>query len=270
MTEIKVLDKGFVKLVRFMGDDSAIVQSARVSYGEGTKTYREDRGLIRYLMKNEHTSPFEQVVFVFHMKLPIFVTRQIVRHRTSRINEVSGRYSELPEEFYVPDVININKQSSNNKQGRGDIFNENDAKRIATGMKIMSEDSFDYYHELLKEDVAREIARIQLPTSTYTEWYWQMDLRNLFHFLKLRMDPHAQWETQQYAVAIYELIKPIVPIACEAFEDYMLNAKTFSAQEMEMLIGLVKNITLDGFSAELISKLSKRELAEFKSKLNME
>ena len=280
MNEIKVLDKGFVRLVDKMGDDSRIVQSARVSYGQGTKTPSEDRDLIRYLMRNEHTSPFEQVVFVFHMKLPIFCARQIVRHRTGRLNEVSYRYSEAPEEYYIPDAENIKIQSKKNKQGSGKVMDPDAANVIITEMNKTAEDCFDTYNWMLEEGVSREMARTCLPVSIYTEWYWQMDLRNLFGFLKLRLDEHAQYETRQYAKAIYEIIKPIVPVACEAFEDYIINAKKFSAKEMEILRNYIKDMDSefgingdndDGeFRNENFVKLSKREQSEFLDKLGIE
>lgn len=263
--EVKVLDKGFVRLVDYMGDDSSIVQAARVSYGQGTKTVSEDRGLIRYLMKNRHTSPFEMVEFKFHCKLPLFCARQMVRHRTANLNEVSGRYSELPEEFYVPKSEHLQKQAKNNKQGRGESFEENEANHIISNMSAMARDEFKHYHWMLEQDVAREIARINLPLSTYTEWYWKMDLHNLFHFLKLRLDSHAQYEIREYAKAIYELIKPIVPTSCEAFEDYVLNAQIFSAQEMTILRQVLGQVSVEDFPG-----LTKREVSEFKQKLGLD
>lgn len=267
--EIKVLDKGFVRLIDVMGNDAAIVQAARVSYGEGTKTINEDRGLIRYLLKHRHTSPLEMVEFKFHCKMPIFCARQWVRTRTASLNEVSGRYSVLPDEFYVPEPENIHKQSKDNKQGRGEPLDADHAFLVAAGMKTMAEDVFDHYHLMLKDEVAREVARINLPVSTYTEWYWKIDLHNLLHFLKLRLDKHAQWEMRQYAQALYELIKPIVPLACEAFEDYVLNAETFSAQELKILIELCGNCIMNYESMGLSAGLSKREIKEFKEKLGL-
>lgn len=195
-----------------------------------------------------------------------FIANGIVTHNS--INEVSGRYSELPEEFYVPEPENIQKQSKNNKQGRGEVFDYDTATLIMAGMKTQAEEAFEHYHLLLKEDVAREIARINLSLSTYTEWYWKMDLHNLFHFLNLRLDSHAQYEMREYAKAIYELIKPIVPVSCEAFEDYVLNAQTFSAQEMALI---KKMITMDDFClTEEETGLSKRELKELRQKLGIE
>jgi thymidylate synthase (FAD) len=268
---IQVLDKGFVRLVDFMGSDEAVVQAARVSYGKGTKKKSEDRALIRYMMSHRHTSVFEQVVFKFHWKLPIFVARQIVRHRMTSINELSGRYSEMPDECYVPTPDRICTQSKTNKQGSGNTLED---KVLISDIiqEIVYEQSeiFRNYQNNLKDNVSREIARINLPLSTYTEWYWTINLHNLFHFLKLRMDNHSQWETQQYANAIFELIKPIVPIACEAFEDYVLNAVTFSKQEMKLLKELLED---DCFTQRSLQKekieLSKREIEDFKKKLGI-
>ena len=184
-----VLDKGFVRLVDYMGSDSRIVQSARVSYGDGTKTVREDQGLINYLLRNEHTSPFEQVVFTFHVKLPIFVARQWIRHRTARLNEISGRYSVMRNEFYVPAAEDIAFQSQNNKQGRSEE-EVPAALREAVLQNLIDQQTaaYDSYEKLIGENIARELSRINLPLSLYTEWYWQIDLHNLFHFLKLRLD----------------------------------------------------------------------------------
>jgi len=221
--EFKVLDKGFVRLVDYYGGDDRIVQAARVSYGEGTTTLRRDRILIRYLLENQHTSPFEQVVFTFHVKLPIFVARQWIRHRTARLNEMSARYSVLPEEFYVPDESriceqdNINRQGSSNKPLPPDI-----QKKTIESIESICGKSFEAYNELLDQGVSREVARIVLPLNTYTEWYWQMDLHNLFHFLKLRLDDHAQWEIRQYAGVIAGIVEKIVPISFEAFNDFVL------------------------------------------------
>lgn len=259
---MKVLDHGFVELIDYMGDDDAIVDAARVSYGKGTKAYRENRDLIRYLMRNKHTSPFEMCEFKFHCKMPVFTSRQWARHRTANLNEISGRYSELPEEFYVPNIENIQKQSTDNKQGRGESFDEPMANHIASNMMVMARDEFKHYHWMLEQGVAKEIARINLPLSTYTEWVWKIDLHNLFHFLKLRMDEHAQWEIRQYANAMFELIKPIVPLACEAFEDYGLFAKTFSRMEIDVLKNLLSNYSKEDVDV-FCKDMSKREIKEF-------
>ncbi|MFA5468577.1 MAG: FAD-dependent thymidylate synthase [Sphaerochaetaceae bacterium] len=234
--EFKVLDKGFVRLVDYLGSDSRIVQAARVSYGEGTKTYRQDKGLINYLMRNEHTSPFEQVNFTFHIKMPIFVARQWIRHRTAKVNEISGRYSILPDEVYLPAREHINLQSDDNKQGRSSEAVDPELQDKV--LKILEEDqkrSLETYHALLDLGIARELARINLPLSIYTQWYWQMDLHNLFHFLKLRLDEHAQWEIRVYAEVILSIIRNVCPLAVEAFETLILNGKSFSGTEMEAL-----------------------------------
>ena len=224
--EFKVLDKGFVRLVDYYGGDDRVVQAARVSYGEGTTTLRRDRLLIRYLLENEHTSPFEQVVFTFHVKMPIFVARQWIRHRTARLNEVSARYSVLPEDFYVPDASRIRGQDKVNRQGSSEEPLPPEIQRES--VKIIAETSqksYEQYKRLLDMGVAREVARVVLPLGIYTEWYWQMDLHNLFHFLKLRLDEHAQWEIRQYAKVIADIVERVVPVSFEAFRDFVLTPK---------------------------------------------
>lgn len=264
--EYKCLDYGFVRLVDWMGDDSSIVQAARVSYGKGTKSVSEDTALIRYLMRNLHTSPFEMVEFKFHVKLPIFVARQWIRHRTANVNEYSGRYSEMPDEFYLPEPDQLRLQSTLNKQGRGEATIDN-ASDVLSRMKQTQERLFQEYSELLATGLAREIARINLPLSNYTEWYWKIDLHNLFHFLRLRLDSHAQYEIRIYAEAIAKIIKQIVPIAYKAFEDYILEAIRFSRNELNALKLLInKELPPDEKLAEL--GLSKREIQEFKEKLS--
>jgi thymidylate synthase (FAD) len=235
--KFNVLDHGFVRLVDYMGTDERIVQSARVSYGEGTKTSREDKELIDYLLRNAHFSPFEQVVFTFHCKMPIFVARQWIRHRSARINEISGRYSELKSEAYLPDLERIQPQSTTNKQG-SDLsgFSLETQDLIRSSMEEEQDYAFQYYRECLdNHNVSREIARINLPLSTYTEWYWQIDLRNLFNFLKLRLDSHAQWEIQQYGKIIRDIVKEIVPLAYESFERHILCGCKISKEEKELL-----------------------------------
>ena len=232
--EIKVLDKGFVRLVDYLGDDSRIVQSARVSYGEGTKSYREDKGLIDYLLRNDHTSPFEQVSFTFHIKMPIVVARQWIRHRTAKVNEISGRYSVMASDFYVPAAEDIALQSDDNKQGRqNEPVSTELAKEIQDIISEEQERVYETYTKLLDMGLAREIARINLPLSLYTEWYWTMDLHNLFHFLRLRMDAHAQKEIRVYADAIFEIVKKITPMAAEAFEKHLLTGVALSGSELE-------------------------------------
>lgn len=264
--EIKCLDHGFVRLVDVMGDDEAIVQAARVSYGKGTKSVNEDRGLIRYLMRHKHTSPFEMVEFKFHVKLPIFIARQWIRHRTANVNEYSGRYSEMKDEFYIPEASQMRTQSLVNKQGRGDDnLPDESISNILDTLAESNNRLFSEYSEMLNLGLAREIARINLPLSNYTEWYWKIDLHNLFHFLRLRIDPHAQYEIRVYGEAIAEIVKSIVPMAWSAFEDYILNAGNFSDVEMKVLRKLIKDKLLD--TDELIKNgLSRREAVEFINK----
>ncbi|HAZ96208.1 FAD-dependent thymidylate synthase [uncultured Treponema sp.] len=233
--EFQVLDKGFVRLVDYYGSDSRIVQAARVSYGEGTKTVSQDGALIDYLLRHQHTSPFEQVVFTFHLKMPIFVARQWVRHRMGRMNEVSGRYSIMKDEFYVPENSCISKQSKNNKQGRGDVFEEQQAKEFQAEFIEGQQKAYEVYKDMVEKGIAREIARINLPLALYTEFYWQMDLHNLFHFLKLRLDSHAQYEIRLYAEKILEIIKTVCPMAVSSFENTMEKAVSFNGEEMEAL-----------------------------------
>ena len=257
--EFPVLDHGFVRLVDYLGSDQRIVQSARVSYGEGTKTYRQDKGLINYLMRNDHTSPFEQVVFTFHVKMPIFVARQWTRHRTARMNEISGRYSVLKDEVYIPAAENIAMQSDDNKQGRAsEPVTPEMAERIQSIMKEDTERAFSNYHEMLDMGIAREISRIDLPLSIYTEFYWEIDLHNLFHFLKLRLDGHAQYEIRQYGIVMLEIVRKVCPIATEAFENHKLNGRSFSGREVEAIKAM-----LDGRECPL----EKREKEIFLEKL---
>ena len=264
--EIKVLDKGFVRLVDYMGGDQRIVQSARVSYGAGTKTYRQDRGLIHYLMKNWHTSPFEQVQLTFHAKMPVFVARQWVRHRTARLNEISGRYSVMKDEFYVPSPENIRPQSANNKQGRSEQRYQADEEQEIVRL-FAEEQSAVYanYEKLLEKNLARELARNNLPLSLYTEWYWQIDLHNLFHFLRLRMDDHAQYEIRVYAEAMARCARAVAPLAYEAFEEHILGSVQFSRAECEALALLLagKPHGLEGKPSEAFeAKLAKLKSAE--------
>lgn len=238
--EFPVLDKGFVRLVDYLGGDARIVQSARVSYGEGTKSYRKDAALIDYLLRNEHTSPFEQVVFTFHTKMPIFVARQWVRHRMARLNEISGRYSVMKDEFYVPAGSEISLQSEDNMQGRSDEpVPEADQQEIRAALSEGQTAAYQAYSQLLDRGLARELARINLPVSLYTEWYWQIDLHNLFHFLKLRMDSHAQSEIRAYATVMFECAKRVCPAACKSFEDHVLGGVRFSSEEWVALDSLI-------------------------------
>lgn len=247
--EFPVLDHGFIRLVDYMGGDARVVQAARVSYGAGTKTKRKDKGLINYLMRNRHTSPFEQVIFTFHVKLPIFVARQWIRHRTARLNEISGRYSVMKDEFYVPEPAAICKQSKDNKQGRDqEVPREMQEKFIALVRKQQRQ-IYNEYDEAIQDDIARELARINLPLSLYTEWYWQIDLHNLFHFLTLRMDAHAQWEIRQYANVMADIVSKTAPFCYEAFENHVLNSRT------------VDKTTLDGIREYLTSRAATDEKA---------
>lgn len=233
--EIKVLDKGFVRLVDYMGGDQRIVQSARVSYGAGTKTVRQDRALIHYLLKNWHTSPFEQVQLTFHAKMPIFIARQWIRHRTARLNEISGRYSVMKDEFYLPEPDKVSFQSTNNKQGRGEALPLEEAKAIIAQMEREQREAYSGYTEMLDKGIARELARTNLPLSLYTEWYWQIDLHNLFHFIRLRADSHAQYEIRAYADALAQCAKAVAPMAYEAFEEHIVGSVHFSRAECAAL-----------------------------------
>ena len=240
--EYRVLDKGFVRLVDYLGGDERIVQAARVSYGAGTKSYREDRGLINYLLRNEHTSPFEQVVLTFHTKMPVFVARQWVRHRTARLNEISGRYSVMEEQFYVPAPADIAMQSADNKQGRqGDPVEDELASRIIAAFSDQQSQIYRGYQQLLDTGLARELARINLPLSLYTQWYWQIDLHNLFRFLALRMDAHAQYEIRAYANALFDITRVVCPIAAEAFGEHVLGGVRFSQSEAVAVRAMVHN-----------------------------
>jgi thymidylate synthase (FAD) len=266
--EYKVLDKGFVRLIDVMGDDASIVQAARVSYGKGTKSVNEDRGLIRYLLRHKHTTPFEMVEFKFHIKVPIFIARQWIRHRTANVNEYSGRYSEMKDEFYLPDLEQIRPQSTMNKQGRGDeMLEENVAADIRKTLLNTQVKLFDEYKEVLDKGLSRELARINLPLSNYTEWYWKIDLHNLFHFLRLRMDSHAQYEIQEYGKVMGQIVKQIVPYAWEAYEDYILEAENFSKLELKMLKDLISFDKLENLDYETYG-LKKREYNELETKLN--
>lgn len=233
---IPVLDKGFVRLVDYMGGDSRIVQAARVSYGDGTKTVREDGALIDYLLRNGHTSPFEQVELTFHVKLPIFVARQWIRHRTANVNEISGRYSILKNECYVPSPQDVAAQSAHNKQGReATPFPEETASALIAQMKDAQDSAFQSYNALVAQDLARELARINLPLSTYSEWYWKIDLHNLFHFLRLRCDAHAQKEIRAYAFVILDVCRKVAPLATAAFEKHQKDGVSFSSTELQAL-----------------------------------
>lgn len=239
--QINCLDKGFVRLIdsmpRLVPDktaDFAIVQAARVSYGDGTKSVNEDRGLIRYLLRHTHTTPFEMIEFKFHCKMPIFVARQWIRHRTANVNEYSGRYSVMKDEFYIPDVENVRKQSKTNKQGGDQPIEEIDAQNFINLLDAQCNESYHYYQKEINNGVSREQARMILPVNNYTEWYWKIDLHNLFHFLALRCDAHAQMEIRVFAEAMLKLIEPIVPVAVEAWNDYHPNRGAIKLTRLEI------------------------------------
>jgi thymidylate synthase (FAD) len=233
------LDRGFVYLVDYMGGDASIVQAARVSYGIGTKTVNEDRGLIRYLMRHAHTTPFEMVEIKFHIKLPIFVARQMIRHRTANVNEYSGRYSVMPDEFYVPEVEHVTRQSPANRQGGGEPLEPDAALEVREIVEREQRFVREGYERMLELDVRRELARVNLGVAQYTEWYWKCDLHNIFHFLRLRLDDHAQYEIRVYAEAMAQIVRAVAPVAWEAFEDYTLHARRFSGPELGVLARLL-------------------------------
>jgi len=264
---------GFVKLLDVMGDDEEVENSARISYGKGTRKVNQTRNLIRYLMRHKHTSPFEMCEVKFHLKLPIFIMRQLVRHRTANLNEYSGRYSVMSNEFYLPEGDYLAKQSTTNNQGRGEPLESQgllqfEFNRIYDGASMA-------YQVLLEHDLSREVARALLPVANYTECIWKIDLHNFFHFVKLRSDSHAQREIRDYSDVMYELVKPNFPLCCEAFEDYVQGATTFSKQEMGVIRELLEyadtKAALAGMSVKgagvLESKLGKRESKEFLEKL---
>ena len=251
---------GFVKLLDVMGDDEEVENSARISYGEGTRKVNQTRNLIRYLMRHKHTSPFEMCEVKFHLKLPIFIMRQLVRHRTANLNEYSGRYSVMSNEFYLPEGDYLAKQSTTNSQGRGEVLEQQgllqfEFNRIYDGASMA-------YQVLLEHELSREVARALLPVANYTECIWKIDLHNFFHFVKLRSDSHAQREIRDYADAMYELVKPNFPLCCEAFEDYIQGATTFSKQEMEVIKdNMSGSWTMNDYN------LSERESTEFLEKI---
>ena len=253
---IKCLDKGFVRLVDSMGGDDAIVQAARVSYGKGTSKVSQDRGLIRYLMRHRHTTPFEMVEFKYHCKMPIFVARQWVRHRTANINEYSLRYSEARDEFYYPDPENIQFQSALNKQGRMGEVPAELKQKVQDYFKEISERSFAIYSELNKAGVARELARSVLPVNLYTEWYWKNDLHNLLHFIGLRSDGHAQYEIRVFSDAMAESVKAVAPFAWEAYQDYVVKGMRFSRIEQSLLEKNLPNRVINDINEDLAYQLT--------------
>ncbi len=234
-----VLDHGLVRVIDYMGDDAAITQAARVSYGRGTKAVQNDEGLIRYLMRHWHSTPFEMCEVKFHVKLPVFVARQWIRHRTANVNEYSARYSILDREFYIPAPEQLAAQSTVNNQGRGEMLQGDEAQRVLDMLRDDAMRSYDHYEAMLSQDgqqgLARELARMNLPANVYTQWYWKVDLHNLFHFLRLRADAHAQYEIRVYAEEMCRIVRDWVPLAYAAFEDYRLGGATLSGKAIEVL-----------------------------------
>jgi thymidylate synthase (FAD) len=274
---IEVLDHGFIRVIDYMGNDAAIVQAARVSYGKGTKKVSEDRGLIRYLMRHRHTTPLEMCELKLHCKLPIFVARQWIRHRSASVNEYSARYSILDKEFYVPAVADLGVQATSNRQGRGDVLAPERAAQVLKLLKDDAELTYAHYQDMLNLDdegnplrpdepgLARELARMNLTLAYYTQWYWKIDLHNLLHFLSLRMDDHAQMEIRVYADAIAKVVERWVPHAWEAFRDYRLGGMHLSRAEIDVVKKMIK-----GEKADLdAAGLSKREQEELKKKLGL-
>lgn len=265
---IPIHNDGFIGLVDVMGTDETVERSARVSYAKGTRKVSDTRNLIRYLLRNKHTSPFEMCECMFHCRLPIFVARQWIRHRTANVNEASLRYSEAEDSFYIPNESYVCLQSTSNKQGRGKAIEELDAQEFVDLLKDGNTESYATYKENLECGIARELARIDLPVSLYTEWYWKCDLHNIMNFLKLRLHPHAQLEIQDYAKAMYSLVKTKFPICIEAFDDYVLNSTNFSKQELEILSHIINpNINYFELAKTKQFNLSKREFDEFIDKV---
>ncbi len=276
-TALPVLDRGFVRVVDYMGDDGAVVQAARVSYGRGTRKVSEDRGLIHYLMRHRHSTPFEMCEIKFHVKLPIFVARQWIRHRTANVNEYSARYSIMDNEFYVPAPSALAAQSASNRQGRGDVLGGEEAVRVLELLQADSRRQYDHYAELLNENdageaidgkrrgLARELARMSLTLNFYTQWYWKIDLHNLMHFLSLRADPHAQHEIRVYAEAMLEVMRRWVPLCHEAFVQHRLHAVTLSAGALAVVKRLIDGEKVD----QANSGLGKREWIELQASLGL-
>ncbi|MDA0240264.1 MAG: FAD-dependent thymidylate synthase [Proteobacteria bacterium] len=267
---VPVLDHGFVRVIDYMGDDSAIVQAARVSYGKGTKKVSDDAGLIKYLLRHRHTTPFEMCEIKYHVKMPIFVARQWIRHRTANVNEYSARYSVLDREFYIPAPEQLGVQSVSNRQGRGDVLEGEEAANVLEMLKNDAEQTYDHYVQMLNEDqdgnvidesrsgLARELARMNLTLNTYTQWYWKTDLHNLLGFLSLRADAHAQYEIRVYAEAMLESLKHWVPITYEAFQQYRVGGASLSASALDVVRGMINGNPI----AQEDSGLSKREWRE--------
>ncbi|SLN21709.1 FAD-dependent thymidylate synthase [Pseudooctadecabacter jejudonensis] len=263
----EVLDHGFVRVIDYMGDDAAICQAARVSYGKGTKSVQNDAGLIRYLMRHWHSTPFEMCEIKLHVKLPVFVARQWIRHRTANVNEYSARYSILDREFYIPRAEDLAAQSVVNNQGRGETLTGEEAERVLRYLKDDAGRAYDHYEEMISDEgqqgLARELARMNLPANIYTQWYWKVDLHNLFHFLRLRADSHAQYEIRVYADAICEMVKDWVPAAFGAFEDYRMGGANLSARQLDCIRKMLKGEEV----TQETSGMSKGEWREFEGVL---
>jgi len=263
----EVLDHGFVRVIDYMGNDDAIVQAARVSYGAGTKHVQNDEGLIRYLMRHWHSTPFEMCEVKLHVKLPVFVARQWIRHRTANVNEYSARYSILDREFYIPEPDQLAAQSVVNNQGRGEALQGAEAARVLEMLKSDAGRAFDNYESMLNQEgqqgLARELARMNLPMNTYTQWYWKIDLHNLFHFLRLRADAHAQYEIRVYADAIAACVRDWVPHAFAAFEDYRMGGVTLSGKAL----AVIKRKLAGEVVTQETSGMSKGEWREFEEAL---
>ncbi len=277
-TPLPVLDHGFVRVIDYMGDDAAVVQAARVSYGKGTKRVNEDRGLIQYLMRHRHTTPFEMCEIKYHVKLPIFVARQWIRHRTANVNEYSARYSILDNEFYLPSPEHLAVQSTSNRQGRGDSLPPDEAARVLDLLREDSMRSYRDYAYMLNEDesgkavdesrsgLARELARMNLSLNFYTQWYWKTDLHNLLHFLSLRADAHAQYEIRVYADAMIDTLERWVPLVAEAFRQYRIGGALLSANALAVVKKMLAGETVD----QPASGMSKREWSELMQVLGRE
>lgn len=265
-----VLDHGFIRVVDYMGDDAAICQAARVSYGKGTKSVTNDEGLIRYLMRHWHSTPFEMCEVKLHVKLPVFVARQWIRHRTANVNEYSARYSILDREFYIPAPEQLAAQSVINNQGRGEALTADESARVLEILKGDAAQTYDHYQEMISDDgkqgLARELARMNLPANIYTQWYWKVDLHNLFHFLRLRADAHAQYEIRVYADAIAKVVADWVPLAFGAFDDYRMGGATLSSKALDCVRRMLKGeqVTQEN------SGMSKGEWREFEGVLGEE
>ena len=269
-TPLPVLDHGFIRVIDYMGDDAAVVQSARVSYGRGTKQARDDSGLINYLMRHWHTSPFEMCELKLHVKLPIFVARQWIRHRTANVNEYSARYSILDNEFYVPEAEHLSAQSTSNRQGRGEVLGGDEARRVFSLLRDDAERAYAHYEEMLnetsdgkpvdesKQGLARELARMNLSLNFYTQWYWKTDLHNLMHFIRLRADAHAQYEIRAYADVLLDVLQRWVPYTADAFRNYRMGGAHLSDRGL----GIVKRLLAGDDVEQKDSGIAPREWRE--------